>query len=73
VNYKYIVEEPCAILGQYFCSIYCNGRSFDIFVSEATVEEVKNRIPQADFFAIHGLYGGIFWKEVSLYISYAQL
>ena len=34
MNYKYVAEEPCAILGHYSCSIQCNGQSFDIFVSE---------------------------------------
>ena len=34
MNYKYIVEEPSAILGHYFMWFYCNGRSFDIFLYE---------------------------------------
>ena len=34
MNYKYVEEEPCGILGHYFCSIYRNGQSSDIFLSE---------------------------------------
>jgi len=29
MNYKYVKEEPYAILGHYYCSVYYNGRSFD--------------------------------------------
>jgi len=34
VNYKYVVEEPSAILGHYSSSIYCNGRLFDEILNE---------------------------------------
>jgi len=58
MNYKYVQEKPCAILGQYSCSIYCNGRSFDIFVSEGhciiEIFEVKKDTTRYRFMWRHG-------------------